>query len=121
MTNIYQNKTCLIGYFKKTDSLRINIMGYSQYKFLVEIPQENIKKLHQIPCIIFGKKAEELDKSIRTGTLKDNDMVQIIGELQSRKETPERRLEPKKLIFYVKVNSFELIKTSLEQQLFEEK
>ncbi|MGL4388306.1 MAG: hypothetical protein ACRCTJ_02815 [Brevinema sp.] len=116
INTLYQNKAEIIGHFKKIDSLRVNSTGYSIYRFIIEIPEvneENNKKFkQQIPCIIFGKKAEEIDKSLRVGTLKDLDIIRIMGSQQSKIEYNN------KLSCYIKVNYFEQIEKQ-EELLFE--
>ncbi|MGL4388534.1 MAG: hypothetical protein ACRCTJ_03980 [Brevinema sp.] len=110
INTLYQNKAEIIGHFKKIDSLRVNTTGYSIYRFVIEIPEineENNKKFkQQIPCIIFGEKAEEIDKSLRLGKLKEHDIIRVMGSQQSKLEYNN------KLSCYIKVSHFELIEGS---------
>jgi len=80
-TTITQNKVDLIGKFKKIDALRYNTTGYAVMNFVTVIPEEKQKRDTEIPCVIYGKLAEEIDKKIKTGAIKDGGDIQVIGKL----------------------------------------
>ncbi|MGL4393620.1 MAG: hypothetical protein ACRCS8_00110 [Brevinema sp.] len=108
-SQIYQDKVELIGHFKKIDTIRVNTTGYSIYRFIIEIPDDS-SLTKQIPCIIYGKEAEDLDKKVRAGDIRSQDILLIKGSHQTKLEHNNR------LMCCIKVRSFEIIENIPSQQ-----
>ncbi|MGL5955416.1 MAG: hypothetical protein ACRC0X_02235 [Brevinema sp.] len=76
---IFQDKITMIAEISKLDGLRFSQVGYGMFYLVLSIPQEKVKRPVYVPCTIYGKKAEELQKKIHSGEISQGDLVYCEG------------------------------------------
>lgn len=94
MAEIFQDKVTIIGKLVKLHPVRYSQVGVPSIEFVISIPS-GAKKPTFIPCTIYGKKAEDIEKERLSANIKISDIVEVHGSHRNTYKNNQVTLEVK--------------------------